>query len=164
LRARLERSLVGFTPFCPERSTTRRTREIAALSVTESPLNGPALLTAVSDAMSALHERHHHRRPVTARTHLLGDELLVCILGGVYTEVEKTMIERQKTVVVQETRSEFQQAVEHRFTGAVERLSGREVLVFISNSHVGPDLEIEIFLLAPPTVTPTMGLGSSRAV
>jgi hypothetical protein len=29
----------------------------------------------------------------------------------------------------------------------VERLSGRRVIAFISNSHVGPDLEIEIFVL-----------------
>lgn len=32
---------------------------------------------------------------------------------------------------------------------AVERLSGRGVLAFISNHHVGPDLEIELFLLQP---------------
>jgi hypothetical protein len=29
----------------------------------------------------------------------------------------------------------------------VERLSGRRVIAFVSNSHVGPDLEIEIFVL-----------------
>jgi hypothetical protein len=29
----------------------------------------------------------------------------------------------------------------------VERLSGRDVLAFISNSHVGPDVEIELFML-----------------
>jgi hypothetical protein len=28
----------------------------------------------------------------------------------------------------------------------VERLSGREVIAFISNSHVGPDMEIELFM------------------
>jgi hypothetical protein len=35
--------------------------------------------------------------------------------------------------------------------GRGERLSGRGVLAFISNRHVGPDIEIELFLLRPET-------------
>jgi len=111
------------------------------------PLSGDALLDAVTDAMVALHRRYHHRAPVTAKTQLLGDDLLACVLGGVYTDVEKTMIELQQATVVQETRSDFQNAMQHKFIAAVERLSGREVLAFISNHHVGPDLEIELFML-----------------
>ena len=124
------------------------------MSATPQPLIGDAVLTAVTDAMVALHERYHHRKPVTAKTLLLGDDLLVCVLGGVYTDVEKTMIELQKTTVVQETRSDFQKAMQHKFISEVERLTGRDVLAFISNSHVGPDLEMEIFMLAPPDAVP----------
>lgn len=113
----------------------------------QSP-HGDALLEAVTEAMVGLHHRYHHRRPVTAKTQLLGNDLLVCVLGGVYTDVEKTMIELQRHVVVQETRSEFQKAMQHKFIEIVERLSGRRVMAFMSNSHVGPDLEMEIFLLA----------------
>ena len=113
------------------------------------PLNGHALLEAVGDAMVALHRRYHHRAPVTAKTRLLGDDLLVCVLGGVYTDVEKTLIELQHSTTVQETRSEFQTAMQRKFIDEVERLTGRPVLAFISNSHVGPDLEIELFMLGP---------------
>jgi uncharacterized protein YbcI len=113
------------------------------------PLTGAALLAAVTEAMVALHRRYHHRAPVTAKTLLLGDDLLACVLGGVYTDVEQTMIELQRSVIVQETRSAFQTAMQHKFIAAVERLSGRSVLGFISNSHVGPDMEIELFMLAP---------------
>jgi uncharacterized protein YbcI len=113
------------------------------------PLHGDALLAAVTAAMIALHERYHHRVPVTAKTLLLGDELLACVMGGVYTDVEKTMIELQRTIIVQETRSAFQLAMQHKFVSVVERLSGRNVLAFISNQHVGPDIEIEIFMLWP---------------
>jgi hypothetical protein len=35
-----------------------------------------------------------------------------------------------------------------RFVEEVERLSGRGVTAFISDSHVGPDIEIELFWLA----------------
>ena len=120
------------------------------MSATNAPLNGDALLDAVTDAMVALHVRYHHRAPVTAKTLLLGDDLLACVLGGVYTEVEKTMIELQRTTIVQETRSAFQSAMQHKFIAAVERLSGRGVVAFISNHHVGPDMEIDLFMLKPP--------------
>lgn len=112
-------------------------------------LRGDDLLVAVNDAMVELHKRYHHRAPVTAKTVLLDDELLISILGGVYTDVEKTMIEVQRGPIVQETRSAFQTVMEHKFINIVERLSGREVLIFISNQHVGPDMEVEVFILKP---------------
>src|SRR5580700_5552067 len=108
-----------------------------------TPLCGDELLIAVTDAMIALHQRYHHRAPVTAKTLLLGGDLLACVLGGVYTTVEQTMIELQRSTIVKETRSAFQDAMRQKFIAAVERLSGREVLAFVSNHHVGPDIEIE---------------------
>ena len=103
------------------------------MSAPNAPLTGDALLVAVTDAMVGLHERYHHRAPVTAKTLLLGGDLLACVLGGVYTDVEKTMIELQRTTIVQETRSAFQTAMQHKFIAAVERLleldlQGRAVL------------------------------------
>jgi len=111
------------------------------------PLVGDELLDAVTEEMVALHERYHHRVPASAKTQLLEGDLIAVVMGGVYSDVEKTMIELQRSTLVQETRSAFQEAMQQRFIDAVERLSGREVLAFISNSHVGPDLEIELFVL-----------------
>jgi uncharacterized protein YbcI len=144
-----EARTLGSSPFASRAAPNRRTREKAAMSAPNSSLTGDALLVAVTEAMVAFHERYYHRAPVTAKTLLLGDEVLVCVLGGVYTEVEKTMIELQRTPVVQETRSAFQTAMQHKFISAVERLSGRDVLSFISDHHVGPDMEIELFMLKP---------------
>jgi uncharacterized protein YbcI len=111
------------------------------------PLYGDELLDAVTDEMVALHERYHHRAPASTKTQLLENDLLAVVMGGVYTDVEKTMIELQRATLVQETRSAFQEAMQDRLIKVVERLSGREVLAFISNSHVGPDFEIELFVL-----------------
>lgn len=119
----------------------------------EDPLTGEALSLAVTAEMVALHERYHGRPPVTARTVLMGDDLLVCLLGEVYTDVEKTMIELQRAALVHETRSAFQQAMRHRFVAAVEGLTGRRVIGFISTHHVGPDLELLLFVLEPPLPT-----------
>jgi hypothetical protein len=85
--------------------------------------------------------RYHGREPVSAPTRMMGEDMLVCMLGDVYTDVEKTMIELQRQALVHEIRSTFQQAMEHRFIAAVERLTGRRVARFISAHHVGPDLE-----------------------
>ncbi len=120
------------------------------MSAREPPLDGDALLAAVTDAMVALHHRYYHREPVSARTRLLGDDLLACVLGGVYTDVEKTMIELERAPTVRDTRNAFQNAMQQKFIAAVERLSGRDVTAFISDSHIGPDIEIELFMLAPP--------------
>ena len=103
--------------------------------------------------MVAMHKRYHHRTPVTAKTQLLGDDLLACVLGGIYTDVEKTMIELQRTTMVQETRSAFQSAMQHKFIAAVEQLSGREVIGFMSGNQQDPDMICEVFVLAPNDVT-----------
>jgi uncharacterized protein YbcI len=114
---------------------------------TEPPLEGEPLLTAVTESMVALHERYHHRPPGSAKAQLLGGDLLAVVMAEVYTDVEKTLIELQRGRQVRDSRSVFQQAMEQRIIAEVERLSGREVDVFISDSHVGPDIEIEIFVL-----------------
>ena len=105
------------------------------------------VLEAVNRAMVALHARYHGREPVSARTRMLGEDMLAVMLGDPYTDVEKTMIELQRQALVHETRSTFQQAMERRFIADVERLTGRRVVQFISTHNVGPDLELELFLL-----------------
>jgi uncharacterized protein YbcI len=104
------------------------------------------VLEAVNSAMVGLHARYHGREPVSARTQMMGNDMLAVLLGDVYTDVEKTMIELQRQALVHETRSTFQRAMEHRFIAAVERLTGRRVAQFISTHHVGPDLELELFV------------------
>lgn len=119
------------------------------MTAANEALSGDELLAAVTEAMVGFHQRYYHREPVSAKTMLLGDDLLACVLGGVYTDVEKTMIEIQRSTLVQETRNAFQNAMQDKFINTVQNLSGRRVLAFVSNHHVGPDIEIELFLLVP---------------
>ena len=119
----------------------------------DGPQVTEGMLEAVNEAMVALHARYHGRRPATARTQMMGDDMLACLLGDVYTDVEKTMIELQRKALVHETRVAFQQAMERRFISAVERHTGRRVAQFISTHHVGPDLELELFVFEPATAT-----------
>ena len=70
--------------------------------------------------MVGFHQRYYHRKPVTAKTMLLGDDLIACVLAGVYTDVEKTMIELEPSTLVQETRNAFQTAMQGKFITAVQ--------------------------------------------
>ena len=121
------------------------------MPATNATLNGDEMLGAVTQAMVAFHQRYHHRKPVSAKTSMLGDDLLACVLAGVYTDVEKTMIELERASTVRDTRNAFQVAMRQKFIDKVERLSGRAVAAFISDSHIGPDIEIELFVFTPPT-------------
>jgi hypothetical protein len=68
---------------------------------------------------------------------MMGDDLPAGVLGDVYTDVEKTMIELERAPMVTDNRNAFQTAMEDRFIAAVEILSGRRVVHFISSHNVG---------------------------
>ena len=118
------------------------------MATSDGPLEGDALLDAIASAMVDLHQRYYHREPATAKAAMMGEDLLACVLGGVYTDVEKTLIEIQRGMNVTSNRNAFQTAMQDRFVFSVESLTGRRVVDFISAHHVGPDLEIELFFLA----------------
>jgi uncharacterized protein YbcI len=117
--------------------------------LTLNPPIGDEMLEAVNDAMVALHEHYHGRKPATARTEMLGDDMIACVLSDMYTDVEKTMIEIDAAAIVHDTRSTFEHATQQRFIGAVERTTGRRVTQFMPMHHVGPDLEVLLFLIQP---------------
>jgi uncharacterized protein YbcI len=116
-------------------------------------LTGDELLAAVATSMIALHERHYHRVPLGAKVQLIDGELLSCVLSGVYTEVEQALIEHERGEFVRQARATIQCVLRETFTAEVRRLSGREVDAFVSTNHIDPDLEIELFWLAPSVVT-----------
>jgi uncharacterized protein YbcI len=118
----------------------------------DAPLAGDELLTAINEAMVAFHDRYYHRKPATAKTSMLGGDLIACVMSGIYTDVEKTLIEIQQQTIVQEVRNAFQNAMQDKFINTVQDLSGRHVMAFISNHHVGPDVEIELFFLNPHVI------------
>ena len=132
------------------------------MSARNDVLTGDELLVAVTDAMVEFHQRYHDRSPVVGKAVLLGEELLACVLGGVDSDVEKTMVDLQGATILQETRSPFQEEMQDRFIAMVQRLSGRGVRAFISNSRLDPDIEIELFMLKPaPRVSTERGSASA---
>ena len=84
----------------------------------------------------------------------MGADYVICFMEDIYTPVERTLIEAGRFPAVQETRGAFQEAMRENFTAAVEELTGRKVIGFLSQVHVDPDLSVETFILEPLNAGP----------
>jgi uncharacterized protein YbcI len=107
------------------------------------------VLLAISNAIVRLYKRYYGKGPTQARAYYQ-DDLVTCVLRDVYTRAERTLIESGRVGSVLSQRSELQQAIRDEFIAEIERVTGRQVLVFFSASHEGPDMCLESFLLGTP--------------
>ena len=111
--------------------------------LTEGTLGG-----AISDEIVSLLHRYTGRGPTEARTYV-HDNLIVCLLGDSLTKAEQSLVTGGHYASVLDTRSLFQRTMRADYTEAVERLSGRTVIAFMSQNHIDPDLAVEVFVLEP---------------
>ena len=74
---------------------------------------------------------------------------LVTFLEDIYTPVERTLIEAGEHEAVKTTRQIFQMAMRAQFSAAVEEITGRKVIQFLSQVSFDPDIAGEIFVLEP---------------
>jgi uncharacterized protein YbcI len=103
-------------------------------------------LLEVSNTISALKREHYGKGPEQARAYLNEDLLVVMMRGGM-TRVERTLIDAGDEEVVRAVRLRFQALMTDRFTSTVERISGRPVLTYHSQVLFSPDVVVELFLL-----------------
>lgn len=102
----------------------------------------------VGDAITRLHREHYGRGATTTRT-VYQRDYVIAFLEDIYTPVERTLIEAGQEEGVKETRQLFQMAMRGRFSEAVEAITGRKVIAFMSQVHFEPDLAAEVFVLEP---------------
>ncbi len=106
------------------------------------------VLTAVSDGIVALLKEFYGRGPTQAKSYFQ-DDLVVCVLRGGFSRVEQTLLKGGRGSAVIRQRMEFQELMRDRFTGVVERATGRPVIGFMSGNQQHPDLMCEVFILGP---------------
>jgi uncharacterized protein YbcI len=75
----------------------------------------------------------------------------------VLTHAEKSLTRSDQIDAVNHIRHLFQETMEADFRKAVERLTGRKVLAFISGNHIEPDIAAELFILDGPPGSPERG-------
>jgi uncharacterized protein YbcI len=113
-------------------------------------LEGGALLTALSNAVVQIVREYTGRGPTQARASIR-DNVVTVLMQETLLKAEHSLINNDKGALVVEMRRSFQQTMRADLSAAVERLMGREVIAFMSDSHLEPDYSIEVFVLAPET-------------
>jgi len=106
-------------------------------------------LSAVSNALVALHKEQFGRGPTRARTHFAGPDAVMCILEDALLPAERKMAEMGEAQRVRESRMAFQAATATEFIEAVETLLRRRVVAFGSATDVERNTVFENFALAP---------------
>ena len=74
--------------------------------------------------------------------------ILVQIKGG-YSAAEHTLAEAGHADEVHSSRRALQDSIEEDMRSIVETHVGRPVVAFMSNTHLDPDMMIEVFALGP---------------
>lgn len=115
----------------------------------QGPLRGGELNAAITSALVGIQTEYLGRGPRSASTFHYG-HVLVTLMHDVLTPAEKSLTRTNRTDAVDHIRHLFQQTMEDEFREAVERLTGRKVLAFISGNHLDPDIAAELFILDAP--------------
>ena len=123
--------------------------EAPAVKAGQTLLKGGELNAAITSALVGIQTEYLGRGPRSASTFHHG-HVLVTLMHDVLTTAEKTLTRNSQTDAVDHIRHLFQETMEADFREAVERLTGRKVLAFISGNHIDPDIAAEVFILDGP--------------
>jgi uncharacterized protein YbcI len=115
----------------------------------EPPLEGDRLTSAISAAIVELYREFYGHDRATATTYL-NDNIVVCVLEDILTTGESTLVSQGGRREVIDGRVAFQEGAQDEFTAAIERLTGRRVVAFLSANQTHPGIASELFFLEPP--------------
>ena len=133
--------------------------EVLAESGDVRPAQG-LLANSVSNAVVRLFADYLGRGPTKART-VVSRDLISVVLEDTLTKAERSLIERGQQDIVIEMRRALQGAMRGALVEAVESLSNRRVIAFLSDQQAEPDFAVESFVLEPlPQVAAARPLGS----
>jgi uncharacterized protein YbcI len=106
-------------------------------------------LAAVTNGIVQLFREYYGRGPDKAKSYLLDDRIVVCVLENTMTTVEQTLVEHGHGDMVRQVRLTFQGAMAAEFKGVVEEAMGRSVSTYHSQLTMEPDMGFEFFVLEP---------------
>jgi len=112
-------------------------------------------LAEVANEVTRIKAESYGKGPTEAKAYLNGN-VLVCVLRGGLTTVERTLIAGGDEKLVQQVRLRYQEQMTDTFTAAVERITGCRVAGYASQVTFDPDYGFEIAVLADgaPEVLP----------
>jgi uncharacterized protein YbcI len=104
-------------------------------------------LQAISNGLVHLMSDSYGRGPTKAKTYILDDTYVVCVMHEIFTTAEQTLIDAGEKDLVRDTRIAFQTALAADFKGVVEEALGRRVLTYQSQIVFDPAASFEFFIL-----------------
>ena len=104
-------------------------------------------LQAISNGLVHLMSESYGRGPTKAKTYILDDTYVCCVMHEIFTTAEQTLIEAGEKDLVRRTRIAFQTALAAEFKGVVEEALGRRVLTYQSQIVFDPAASFEFFIL-----------------
>jgi uncharacterized protein YbcI len=104
-------------------------------------------LAAVTNGIVKLFRDYYGRGPTKAKSYLLDDRIVVCVLEETMTTVERTLVENGHGHKVRDVRLSFQEAMADEFEGVVSEIMGRPVIAYHSQLTLEPDIGFEFFVM-----------------
>lgn len=123
------------------------------MSKVRPPSPREELTRKISAAMVALYADVYDHDRTTATTYI-NDDVVVCILEDILSSSEQELCAAGGASEVVEGRVAFQADREDEFSAAVERLTQRRVVAFLSANQAAPGIACELFFLQPAGATP----------
>jgi uncharacterized protein YbcI len=111
-------------------------------------LTGGELNAAISDAVVGAFAEYTGRGPTKARTSIR-DDVVLCVLRQTLTKGEASLVRDGRADFVITMRRTYQETMREPLVGLVEELTGRNVIAFMSDNNIDPDIATETFVLEP---------------
>jgi uncharacterized protein YbcI len=104
-------------------------------------------LAEVTNGIVKLFREYYGRGPNKAKSYILDDRIVVCVLEDTMTTVEQTLVNNGDHDMVRQVRLRFQEAMALEFKTVVEKAMGRRVAAYHSQLTMQPDMGFEFFVL-----------------
>ncbi len=115
------------------------------------PAQGPAVDVSerISDEIAAIHRESYGETVEAIQTHITED-VVICVLDVKLLPHERTLLDHGRgSDTIRLLRKEYQESIGATFAAAVEHMTGRRVIAFLSDTHLDPPFSVEFFRLAP---------------
>jgi uncharacterized protein YbcI len=119
------------------------------MSVQDRASRAGDLRQAISDAIVRVAADFIGRGPTRAKTYL-NQHIVFCVMQDTLTRGERSLVADGDGESVREMRRRFQDAMRRHVCAAIESLTDRKVVSFLSDNDVESEMAIEVFVLDGP--------------
>ena len=132
------------------------------MSEVESGRPEGVVAAAISRLLVATTAEFTGRGPTKAKTSF-GSDVITIVLEDTLTKAERGLVRDGFAGEVVAMRRAFQCTMAPTLIEGIEKITGRSVAAFLSDSHIDPDIAVETFVLTPPgTKAPAPGTPDRR--